>query len=102
MVDTADKFNTVIYSYKELREEMPQASEAFIKDYMLTKQNLVDVADTNDEVNDGLIIEANIMLGLRAQFDELNQRVGSGVFLTGDETGFTGDTTKIYGDREQV
>ncbi len=37
-----------------------------------------------------------------ARFDELNQRVGSGVFLTGDETGFTGDTTKIYGDRAEI
>lgn len=38
----------------------------------------------------------------QAKINEINERIGSGDFLTGDTTGFTGDTTLIYGDLEEV
>ncbi len=33
---------------------------------------------------------------------DLEQRIGSGDFVTGDTTSFTGDTIKIYGDRTET
>ena len=38
----------------------------------------------------------------QARVTDLELRIGSGDFVTGDTTGFTADTIKIYGDRVQT
>jgi len=51
-----------------------------------------------DLVADGL----QFVPGSQAQINAVREQIGSGDFLTGDTTGFTGDTTLIYGDLEEV
>lgn len=58
---------------------------------------------TSDQVNDSTSsIEAAITSSVLGQLASLNERLGSGQFLTSDDTGFTVDSDTLFCDMDEA
>ena len=95
MADPND-FQGVFISYREVSEANPHWGERMVEDYMSLKQNTILTAETV------ITIQNERPTSLNAQLFELEDRIGSGDFLTSDETGFTVDSTALSVDMTEA
>ena len=88
--------------HNPIPEAFTQTDE--LREYFLALQrNIFQLWERTGGGDDALEdIGAKVAVQMAAQQKALQDQVGTGDFLTGDETGFTGDTIKIYGDRVKV
>jgi hypothetical protein len=99
MASTKSEFEQVFLTYRDVKEANPGWTDRMIEDYLSLKRDLELTADTGDVVeseNTGSDILA------LAFITKLQRQVGSGNFLTSDETGFTVDTTMLSVDMTEA
>lgn len=99
MANTAQQFEGVFFTYRDVKEANPGWSDQMIEDYLSIKRNTVLVAETTDTAFDSEIGTDNLAMAL---INKVQAQVGSGNPLTSDETGFTVDTTKLTVDMDEA
>ena len=99
MVDTANDFTQIFLTYKDIRDANPKWSDKMVEDYLALKRDLADTADTADDNSD---LGSGVDPYCFALITQLRIDIGSGNFLTSDETGFTVDTDKLTVDMDEA
>jgi len=81
----------------------PRRGEIFTKNGEPTQRFYTWIESLTDQTNETTetTIESSDNSGIRAELLALQQQVGSGDFLTSDETGFTVDTDKHSADQDE-
>lgn len=97
MPSITDEFNQVFVTYKDVKEAHPEWSDKAIEDYISIKRDLNTTAEEIDSTQDTQLVNP----AMHAQLNELQQRIGSGDFLTCDDTGFTCDATVFTCDQDE-
>lgn len=105
MADTENSFEQVFTTYKEVKEANPEWSDRMIEDYLSLKRDLVVTVNIADQaIEDAADAESQAEAGvfLASRIHQIQAQIGSGNFLTSDETGFTVDSTKLSVDMDEA
>lgn len=101
MANTPQNFTQIFLTYRDVRESNPGWTDKMIEDYLSLKRDLLltaETADSNSEID--LTADSDpLTLGLIA---DIRMQIGSGDFLTSDETGFTVDTDLLSVDMDEA
>ena len=98
MTNTKSKFTSIFLTHKDVKDANPDWTDRMVEDYLATKRDLEAVADAGDESN----VSVDTTLAINARFNELEQRLGSGDYLTCDDDGFTCDNDLFTCDVEEA
>lgn len=99
MANTAQEFEQVFLTYKDVREANPDWTEQMIEDYLSLKRDLLLTADTGDATTSENTGSDLLALALAV---DLRRDVGSGDALTWDETGFDWSQTNLTFDQDEA
>lgn len=88
-----------LLTYADVKEAHPSWSDASVEDYLATKQDLTETADTGEDI---AASEAGADPRTSALLSTLQAQLGSGNPLTSDETGFTVDSDRLSCDMDEA
>lgn len=81
----------------------PRRNEVLTSTGVGTTRFMEYLERTADQVNDSsTTLEAQITSSILGQLASLNERLGSGQFLTSDDTGFTVDSDTLFADMTEA
>ena len=92
MANTAQDFEQVFVSYKDVKDAHPGWSDKAIEDYLSISRNVGFLAEETDSTFDSEIGTDNLAIAL---INKVQAQIGSGNPLTWDETGFTWASTQL-------
>ncbi|MEE9223104.1 MAG: hypothetical protein V3V40_06565 [Nitrosomonadaceae bacterium] len=99
MASVRSELEEVFITYKDVREANPGWSDLMVEDYLSLKRGVGIVAEAADTIVN--VINSNTNAD-QAQIDKLQKQIGSGDFLTCDDTGFTCDATVFTCDQDEA
>lgn len=99
MASIQDEFTQVFLTYEDVKTANPTWSDQMIEDYISLKR---DLDTTANEANELVLQEGSTDPFTFSLLVKLQKQVGSGNFLTSDETGFTVDSTKLTVDMTEA
>lgn len=99
MVDVLVDSQQIFLTYADVREENPDWSEKMIQDYLAVKGDLLETAE---ETSDIVQSETGADPLTMALINDIRRQIGSGNFLTSDDTGFTVDSDKLSVDMDEA
>jgi hypothetical protein len=99
MADITDNFENVFLTYQDIKNLNMDWSDRMIEDYLALKRDLLATATASEAIVAG---EIGADTYSTAFINKLQAQVGSGNFLTSDETGFTVDSDRLSVDMDEA
>ncbi len=98
MASIKSGFTSRYLTHRDIKEINPGWTDGLVDDYLALKRDVESVADESDVIKNN----STFFGSAQALLDDLLDKVGTGDFLTCDETGFTCDSTNLTVDMDEA